>query len=78
MCLGALLGYPHFHAGLDTWKMNESIPERGGKRLSILPLSQLLDPQEKAGVGTRELLSSVSQELKFRGRREGGKSVLVV
>lgn len=35
MCLGALLECLHFHAGLDSWKMNKSIPERGEKRLSV-------------------------------------------
>lgn len=70
MCLGALLECLHFHAGLDTWKMNKSIPERGEKRLSILPIMASGSPGKKQ---EQEHVCSSPWCPRSSGPGEGGK-----
>lgn len=75
MCLGALRGCLRFHAGLDIWKMNKSIPERGGKKLAILPVTASGSPGKSKSGDMRALFLSVPGA-QVQGK-EGGRSLLL-
>lgn len=59
MCLGALQGCQHFHAGLDTWKMNIH-PRQGWKEVvNFFPVIASGSPGRSRSGDIRALLLSV-------------------
>lgn len=70
-CLGALLGYLHFHAGLDSWKMNKSIPRWVERGSQFLPCYSFWIPSKSRNRDTRALRLDVSgAQGKEGGRKE--------